>query len=92
MLYEITENGIKYDSWATGPQGQRFELYPITGKNMVADVAIAKQEVFDNFDVVRIHIKWISQEQHNNMMLWLHPISKINKHLNDLYHDTTINH
>jgi len=92
MLYEITENKIKYSSWATGPQGSRFELYPILAKNTIGDVKRSQLELYNNYDVVKIYIVWITQDQYDNMMLWLHPIAKINKHLNELYHDSTINH
>jgi CRISPR/Cas system-associated protein endoribonuclease Cas2 len=83
MVYEITDNGIKYDSWADGPQGMKFEVYPVIGQHSPEDVRAAEKQIFSNQDVVgRIRVKWVTRQEWDKMKLFLHIKSTENDRLN----------
>lgn len=82
MICELTDNGIKYDWWLTGPEGMRVILYPVKQKNSHQDIAEAKKQLRKDQDVVRFYIEWITAEQFERMKLYLHHIAKTNDKLN----------
>ena len=83
MVYQITDNGIKYDSWANGPQGMKFEIYPVIGQHTPDDVEQAMRELKGEQDVVgRIRVKHVTRKEWDNMKLLLHIKSKENDRLN----------
>ncbi len=50
---------IKIDEWCTGPQGMRFELYPIKDLHTDADVNTVKAQLYRDRDVVQIRTTWL---------------------------------
>ena len=58
MSLEVTDNGIEFDWWLTGPQGARFCLYPVKGKHTEDDVKKARGWLYYHHDVVSIQVRW----------------------------------
>lgn len=87
MLYDRTVHEIKYDSWATGPQGMRFKLFPVKGRNTADQVREAKATLRREQDVVAIRLEWITEQQWREMKLFLHTRSEENTFLNKKYHE-----
>ena len=86
MIEGITDSGMKYNSYMTGPQGSRFELYR-TPRHTPVDVASAKMQLKREQDVVKIYLIDVTQEESDAMELFLHPIASINKLLNKILYD-----
>ena len=82
MVEGITNSGIKYDSYITGPQGARFELF-VTPNHTIVDIASAKHQLKNEQDVVKIYIIKVSQEESDKLLLFLHPIASVNRKLNE---------
>ena len=87
MLYDRTNNQIKYHEYSTGPQGMRYTLFPVGDRNTYAQLAEAKSQLKREQDVVKITIEWIEREDWRGMKLFFHPNAKINNHLNKEYHE-----
>ena len=87
MLYDRTIHEIKYNSWATGPQGMRFKLYPVEGRHTSAQVQEAKTKLRKEQDVVAIGLEWVTVKQWKRMKLQLHMRSIENDFLNKKYHE-----
>jgi hypothetical protein len=87
MMYERTIHEIKYHSWTTGPQGMRFKLYPVTGRNTVAQVQEAKTKLRREQDVVSIGLEWITEQEWREMKIFLHTTAEENNFLNKKYHE-----
>ena len=81
MVEGITDSGVKYDSYTTGPQGARFELYK-TPNHTIVDIASAKLQLQREQDVVKIYIINVTQKESDDMLLFLHVNAKTNRKLN----------
>jgi hypothetical protein len=53
---------IKVDEWCTGPQGMRFELFPIRDVHLQSDVELVKEQLYRDRDVVQIRTTWLRKE------------------------------
>jgi len=85
MIEGVTDNGIKYDSYVTGPQGARFELFVHEGHSS-EQIEAAKRQLKREQDVVKFYLIRKTKEEWNKLKLFLHPVSSINDELNKLYH------
>lgn len=87
MIEGVTDNGVKYDSYVTGPQGARFELYPISGFHTKEDVEAAQAQLRREQDVVKTYVIWHTYEAWKDLKVFLHPVSSMNNCYNQEYHD-----
>jgi hypothetical protein len=55
---EITSNGIEFEWNAHNSSGARFTLYAERGRHTEEDVALARQWLYHNRDVVSIQVRW----------------------------------
>lgn len=53
---------IRFDEWCTGPQGMRFELYPIKDLHTDTDVNAVKAQLYRDRDVVQIRTTWLRDD------------------------------
>lgn len=60
-MEEVTPQGIRYDWWLTGPDGARFELFPVRGVHTDQQVAQSKSWLRNEQDVVSIKVTWKDQ-------------------------------
>jgi hypothetical protein len=58
--YTETEKPVAYTYYLTGPQGARFELYPVKDDHTEEDVKLAKTWLYRNQDVVSIQVRWVN--------------------------------
>ena len=77
--FEETDNGIRYDWWIDGPQGAKFDLFPVRLLNDSFDIIAAKKQLYHERDVVSIRITWIELSKENVHELLLLDILRINK-------------
>lgn len=82
MLYDITENGIKFYEWIGSRHGADFDLYPIKEVHTQEDVKLAKKELLADYDVLSIRLTWVTQQESDEMYLFLHPIAEVNRQMN----------
>ncbi len=87
MLYDRTDNQIKYNYYFTGPQGARFILFPVIGRNKPSQILAAKEQLHRESDVVKIYTEWIDEKEWRTMKLQLHVTVKENDFLNKKYHE-----
>lgn len=85
MIHGITDNGIKYDMYVTGPQGARFELYTHDGHTR-EQIEAAKNQIRREQDVVKFYVIKKTKEEWMKLKMWLHPISSVNDKLNEEFH------
>ena len=85
MLVETTDNGMKYDWYVTGPQGARFNLYRLESHTK-EQIEAAKAQLKREQDVVKIYVIKVSQKDWDDMLLFLHPNSEMNRKLNKEYY------
>jgi len=81
MIVELTDNGLKYNWHASGPQGARFEIFAHNGHSN-AQVEEAKAQLKREQDVVKIYVTYLTKEKWDKLKLFLHPIAIINDELN----------
>ena len=87
MMYERTIHEIKYHHYATGPQGERFVLFPVGGRNTLDQINEAKAKLKREQDVVKIDHEWVEEKEWKTMKLFFHPMNTENDFLNEKYHE-----
>lgn len=58
-----TEPAITYESYMTGPQGERIILYPVRCKHSALDVKKATDWAHAQLDVVKLEVQWKSPRE-----------------------------
>lgn len=86
MIADVTDNGVKYDWYVTGPQGARFELYVHEGHSK-SQIEAAKEQLKREQDVVKFYIIKLTRKEWNRLKLFFHPVANINDKLNEEYHE-----
>ncbi len=82
MLYDITDNGMKFYEWIGSRHGADFDLYPIKEVHTQDDIEQAKRELRTKYDVLSIRLTWVTQEESDEMYLFLHPVAEVNRQMN----------
>lgn len=68
MAIEQTKEGMKYN-WELSSKGMVVTLFPVKGRHNQDAIKRAKAQVREDHNIVFIDLKWISIDQHIDLVL-----------------------